>query len=556
MDTDTLYYGDCLDWCREWDDETVDLIYLDPPFKSDKNYNQLFTPNGGGQAQFRAFTDTWYWDDAAVSRYEQISSAIKRPSHKAISGLYSVLGETGMLAYLTYMAERLEQLARLLKPTGCIVLHCDSAACHFLKVLMDSIFGPKNFLSDIVWKRYAAHSLAKSGVDTITENLLFYAKDAMNFSADTVTEQLSEAKLNKRFRHLEKETGRYFQHCSLEKSSNSSSAGEVRVIQGREVTSELGWVWQQKTFDERLAKNPNLIYWTSAGRPRYKLYKDEYKGRPVGNIWTDIPYLSSGDSERLKYPTQKPLALLRRIIGSFSERDEVVLDPFCGCGTTVEAARELGRKWVGIDISAFAIEVIKQKRLKDTTIPTQGIPFDFKSAEKLSNEAPFDFEAWCITRLRGFSPNTRRTGDRGIDGRATLYKKPDDFDSRLALAQVKGTAKFNLGNLRDFLHVVRRENAALGIYITLNKVSSAKARAESRELGTVSYGGQSAFPRVQLWSIEEYFDHRMPGLPIMADPYTGDPIYQTEAFEQVDAPTRPRSGSSEIDPQLSIDFTN
>lgn len=529
MELDTLYYGDCLDWMQRWPPSSVDLIYLDPPFKSDKNYNQLFTPNGGGQAQYRAFADTWYWDEAASGRYAKISSALARPSHNAICGLHRILGETPMLAYMTYMAERLEAMAPLLKPTGCLLLHCDASASHYLKVLLDAVLSPGNFMADIIWKRYAAHSLAKSGVDTITDNILLYAKDAALFKAPTVTEPLPPAEAEKRFEHIEAETGRRYQHVPLEQSSNASSAGQERVIQGRKVISKIGWRWTQETFDKRLKENPYLIHWTNTGRPRYKLYQDEYKGRPTGNLWTNVGYISSGDSARL-YPTQKPLPLLKRIITAFTKPGQVVLDPFCGCGTTVQAADETDRRWAGIDISAFAIEVIKRHRFKNRAIPTRGIPYDFQSAIKLAGESPFEFETWCVTLLPGFSPNTQQRGDGGVDGRGMLAEKPSGAESRLALAQVKGTASFNLSAFRDFLHVVKRHKAAIGLYVTLHKVTSRKARAEARAAGTIQQVNIPELPRVQLYSVEEYFAGHQPLLPVMTHPVTGASMAQGDLF--------------------------
>ena len=234
-------------------------------------------------------------------------------------------------------------------------------------------------------------------------------------------------------------------------------------------------------------------------------------------------------NERLGYPTQKPLALLERIIKASSNRGEIVLDPFCGCGTAVDAARRLGRQYVGIDISSFAIDLIIEKRFNDRTIPTYGIPADMISARKLAREKPFDFESWAVTRMPGFAPNTRQHADGGVDGRATLADKPSDFDSKLALAQIKGGDSFSLSTLRDFIGVTHRDNAALGCYVTLEPVDTPQARMEVANSGKITVSGYT-YRRMQLWPVSDYFDDRLPNLPVMADPFTGKPLSQGRMF--------------------------
>ena len=274
------------------------------------------------------------------------------------------------------MAVRLLEMWRVLKDTGSIYLHCDPTMSHYLKLAMDAVFGKGNFLADITWKRYAAHSLSKSAVDTISDHLLYYAKDNEHVMANRVTSPLDTAELNRKFPYVETETGRRFQHVALEQNSNRSSAGEIRKIGDKTVTSDIGWRWSQATFDERIAKNPYLIYWTRTGKPRYKIYADEYAGEPVGNIWTDIPYLASGGSERTGYPTQKPVALLDRIIEASSNEGGIVLDPFCGCATTLVAADRLQREWIGIDISAKAAELVVERIRDDQGMFEDIVPRD------------------------------------------------------------------------------------------------------------------------------------------------------------------------------------
>ena len=238
--------------------------------------------------------------------------------------------------------------------------------------------------------------------------------------------------------------------------------------------------------------------------------------------------MGASRSERLGYPTQKPLALLERIIQASSNEGDVVLDPFCGCGTAIDAAQRLNRQWVGIDISSFAIDLIIEKRLMDRTVPTRGIPYDMASASKLAQEQPFNFESWAVTRLPGFAPNAKQVADGGVDGRATLAAKPDDHDSRLALAQVKG-GKFSLSSLRDFIGVTERDKAALGCFVTLYPAVTPATRTAVADFGKITVSGYE-YPRMQIWPISEYFERRMPLLPIMTDPYSGRALEQSRLF--------------------------
>jgi len=242
-------------------------------------------------------------------------------------------------------------------------------------------------------------------------------------------------------------------------------------------------------------------------------------GTPVDDVW-DIPIINPMSKERLGYPTQKPEALLERIIKASSNEGDVVLDLFCGCGTTIAVAEKLNRQFVGIDISSFAIDLVQDKRLKNKDIDIQGIPSDMKPAEKLAGNNPFNFESWAVTRLPGFVPNAKQIGDGGIDGRATLTNKPDNWDTKLALAQVKSGATFFLGHLRDFMHVIESNKAAMGCFVTLHPVDTTGSRKEIANASTVHVDNYD-FPRMQMWSIEDYFNQRPPRLPMMNDPYTG-----------------------------------
>jgi site-specific DNA-methyltransferase (adenine-specific) len=406
------------------------------------------------------------------------------------------------------MAPRLVELHRVLKPTGSLYLHCDPTASHYLKVMLDVIFGARNFMNEIAWKRYAAHSLSQGRYDRISDRILFYCKDIrVPRSFNPPTEALSDEEIAKRFPHIEPETGRRFQHVSLEQSSNKSSAGETRIIQGRVVVSEIGWRWTQETFDQRLRENPHLIYWTSTGRPRYKIYADEYKGKPVGDIWTDVPYLSSGDAERLGYPTQKPLALLERIIQASSREGDTVLDPFCGCGTAIVAAQKLNRRWIGIDITHLAIALIKY-RLSDMFDLKEGVdyrvigePTTVSEARALAQQDRDEFQKWAIGLIPRARPFQQKKGkDTGIDG--ILYFKDDKSDPKKVVIQVK-SGRVGVKDIRDFRGVMEREKATLGLFVTLEPPTQ-DMRHEADQAGFYTTPlGNLKIPRLQIRTIGE-----------------------------------------------------
>jgi site-specific DNA-methyltransferase (adenine-specific) len=508
MPENTLYYGDNLEVMRKYlPDECIDLVYLDPPFNSNRDYNLLFREPSGepAQGQIKAFTDTWQWSECA---YVEFCQTCPRELVELVQGFVRTLGRNDLTAYLVMMAPRLVELHRVLKPTGSLYLHCDPTASHYLKVMLDVIFGARNFMNEIAWKRYAAHSLSQGRYDRISDRILFYCKDSrLTRTFNPPTEALSEEEINERFPHVEPETGRRFQHVSLEQSSNKSSAGETRIIQGRTVVSEIGWRWSQETFDQRLKENPYLIYWTSTGRPRYKIYADEYKGKPVGDIWTDVPYLSSGDAERLGYPTQKPLALLERILQASSNEGDIVLDPFCGCGTAIVAAQKLNRRWIGIDITHLAIALIKY-RLSDMfdlkegeDYRVVGEPTTVAEARALALQDRDEFQKWAIGLIPRARPYQDKKGkDTGIDG--VLFFKDDLKDPKRALIQVK-SGRVSVKDVRDFRGVLEREGATLGLFVTLEPPTRDMVQ-EAEQAGFYTTPlGNLRIPRLQIRTVEE-----------------------------------------------------
>jgi len=469
MKRNTLYYGDCLEVMEKFDDNSVDLIYLDPPFNSKADYNIIFgTQSNGGDrndlAQLTAFTDTWEWDEKADRRVRLIKGAIAHPAHRAIRAFSEIYPDgSGMLSYLSYMAERIAAMRRLLKDTGTIYLHCDPNASHYLKLILDEVFGKANFRNEVIW-HYTGGGRSKTYFSRKHDVIFVYGKtDARIFNLDAI-------------RVPYKETSGYA------KSGITGKSGK------------------------RYAPHP--------------------KGTPVDDVW-NLPIINPMSSERLGYPTQKPLALLKRIVMASSNEGDLVLDPFCGCGTAIEAAHLLGRNWVGIDISSYAIEVIRRERMKDMRIDLAGVPKDAKGAADFSAQRPFEYEKWAVTRIPGFAPNTVQRGDGGIDGRALIFGAEKGED--LCIAQVKG-GKPNIDALRAFVSIIAGGKAAIGVFITLQKWDTPAVQKCVSDAGVFKRGA-TEFNRLVMYSIEDYFRGVEPKLPPLAHPRTGE-AFQAELIPQ------------------------
>jgi site-specific DNA-methyltransferase (adenine-specific) len=355
-----LFFGDNLYVLRdEIKNESVDLVYLDPPFNSKRDYNvYLKTPKGhDSDAQITAFDDTWHWGAQAEKEFDELLHQSNTDVSEMIQSLRHFLKESDLMAYLTLMANRLVELHRVLKPTGSLYLHCDPTASHYLKIVLDTVFGVPNFQNEIIWKRTSSHSDAKR-YPKITDTLLFYTK-SQNFTWNKLFGEYDENYLKTHYNSLDSE-GRRFQYGDLVKPKGS--VGYFYTLLGCPPPPN-GWRMPETRAEQWI--NEGRVEIPPTGNvPRYKRYLDEMEGTVVPNLWIDISPINSQGKDSLGYPTQKPVELLERIVQASSNKGDVVLDPFCGCGTAVHAAQKLEREWIGIDITHLAISLI-EKRMKD-----------------------------------------------------------------------------------------------------------------------------------------------------------------------------------------------
>lgn len=506
--TNKLYYGDNLTVLRESiADESVDLIYLDPPFNSNASYNVLFKAPSGeqSQAQIEAFDDTWHWNESAERAFDEVLTGKNSDAALMLKAMRSALGENDMMAYLAMMAVRLIELHRVLKPTGSLYLHCDPTANHYLKLLLDSVFGPRNFGNEIVWKRTSAKGLAFTRFARNHDILLRFTKsDAWIWNPIYVAHNPDY--VSRFYRHIEADTGRRY---TLDNLLNPNKNRPNLTYEFLGVTRV--WRWTRERMEK--AYSDGLIVQTGEGSvPRLKRYLDEQEGTPIDDIWTDIRPVQSQSDETLGYPTQKPVALLERIISVSSNEDDVVLDPFCGCGTTVHAAQKLNRQWIGIDITHLAIALIEH-RLKAAfpgiSYEVYGVPKDAAGAADLAVRDKHEFQKWIVATIEGQPYKGGRKGmDRGIDG--YLHFRDADKKPQTAIISVKGGG-IKSGDIRDLKGTIEREGAAIGIFLTL-KEPTREMEKEAASAGFYETGGRK-FPRIQILTAAQVIDDRRPQVP-------------------------------------------
>lgn len=489
-----LYYGDNLDVLRRHiEDDSIDLVYLDPPFNSNASYNILFAEHDGTKAasQIKAFGDTWEWDEGAARAYEEVVEGGGRVS-QAMQAFRAFLGDSNLLAYLAMMAPRLAELRRVLKPTGSIYLHCDPTASHYLKIIMDAVFGPENFRNEIVWRRTRGHNDAKlrrfgANHDTV----LFYSKSKeWRFNKMFSTRSADAPKTHDLYRHTD---GKLYRKGDCRAPGNRGPRYEWNGhVQHWRFTPEEA---------QRLEAEGRIVY-SKTGMPRVLRPVDLDRGSPLQDFWDDIDAPNAGSGELLGYPTQKPEALLERIIAASSDEGDTVLDPFCGCGTTITVAQKMGRRWIGIDITNLAITLIRS-RLTDTfaggaEYEVIGEPVSLPDATALAESDPYQFQWWALGLVGARPVEQKKGADKGIDGRIYFHEGPSQ--TKQIILSVKA-GKLHAPYVRDLRGVVERETAAIGVLLALDEPTKAmRTEAASAGFYTSPWGKHS---RIQILTIED-----------------------------------------------------
>lgn len=460
--SNVLYFGDNFELLKEYiKDETIDLIYLDPPFNSNANYNVIFqTPKKeDSPSQIQAFQDTWTWNDKTSYEFNQLLG-LEPKLVEVMKGLKLIIGKNDLLAYLTMMAIRIRELHRVLKETGSLYLHCDPTASHYLKLILDAVFEMKHFRREIVWDIAVLSGYKTQARNWIRghDTILYYSKsDEFTFNKLTVPHR---PEYIKRFNKTDEEGRKYF-----------------------------GGRGKRRYLDEVIKK-----------------------GKSIGDVWSDIMSFQQAPTakEKMGYPTQKPLSLLERIVKASSNEGDVILDPFCGCGTAIVASQRLNRNWIGMDITHLAIGLMEKRIYSEFGIKPKvvGNPASFTSSENLFKRSPLDFERWAVTRIEGIHPNKAQVGDEGIDGRG--YLGPES--QYKTIVSVKGGKQLNPAMVRELVGTVAREDASFGVLITIHNPTKGM-KEEAAKAGVVNTPLGYHFPKIQIYTISDYFNGRLAQLP-------------------------------------------
>lgn len=524
IDGNTLFYGDNLEVLRDHiPDESVDLIYLDPPFNSSRSYNVLFKDEGGTEsdAQITAFEDTWHWGPTAERTYDDLLTQAPDRVGAAVGALRQLVGTNQMMAYLVMMTARLVELHRVLKSTGSLYLHCDPTASHYLKILLDTIFGVENFRNEIIWKRTAAKGLATRRLPDNHDTILCYQKSdsaVWNMEAAFIPydQDNLDAKTAGKYT-LQDPDGRLYQLSDL---TNPNPDRPNLTYEFLGITKVWRWTKErmQKAYEEGLVIQPR-----PGAVPRYKRYLDEQRGKPLGDVWSDVDPLNSQARERLGYPTQKPLTLLERIVETSSNPGDVVLDPFCGCGTAIAAAQKLGRHWLGIDITHLSI-ALQKYRLRDMFDMTPGTdyrvigePVDLSGAQQLASENRYQFQWWALSLIEAQPVGStggregKKGSDKGIDGIIPFIEAGDK--RQRVVVQVK-SGHVGAALIRDLVGTLDREQAAIGVFITLEEPSRDMISEAAGAGFYESPGWKRKFPRIQILTIADLFSGKRVEMPL------------------------------------------
>ena len=518
-----LYYGDCLTVMDEYlRAGSVDLIYLDPPFNSNRAYNAIYKDETGRPLpdQIEAFCDLWALDSERERAIQYMPVMMRDAGiDDAAAQLWKLWlhalrhTQPRLLAYLSYMVERLLRMRPILKPTGSIYLHCDPTASHYIKVMMDAIFGHENFRNEIVWKRTTTHSDSKTW-SRVSDTILFYSK-GKRITWNTPHAPHSDEYVASKYKNDDGD-GRLY---TLDNMTSPNPRPNMMYEWKGFSTPVKGWRYSKETM-ARLDQKGRIWYpafkdgtLDTSRRPRLKRYLDEMKGGVMGNVWSDIPPINSQARERLGYATQKPLALLERIIQASSNEGDTVLDPFCGCATTLEAAHRLKRKWIGIDVAIHAVKRVAAIRLQDRLglvegkdYAIEGVPHTLEGARDLWQRDPYHFQKWAVEEIEGFV-TTRRTGDGGVDGRL-YFALPNVKDLQSMAIEVKGGHDVSIRDLRALRGVLENDDALLAGLIIMDKMGDRKTQNFQRfmaEAGDMDVLGMK-YPRMQMLTVPEILD--------------------------------------------------
>ncbi len=558
----TLYYGDCLTIMRErMQPQSVDLVYLDPPFNSKRDYNAIYKDETGRPLpdQVEAFTDTWTLDAESMGVINNLPILLSEHQingHSAeflamfLKGLSYI--QSDMAAYLSYMTERLLWIKRMIKPDGSIYLHCDPTASHYLKIVMDVLFGSKGYRNEIVWRRLIGGKSDAGQYGRSSDRLLYYSLSAnFVFNPPRLT-QHNEKTITKWYRN-EDEYGKYVNRPLTAAGGTKGDSGQPwrgkvptghwtvpRILQKRyeqETGQKLEGTVRERL--EILAEN-GYIDFSSSGLPSWRRYLREAQFPRIHDLWIDddVKPMSRNAKERLGYETQKPVALLERIIKTSSNPDDVVFDPFCGCATTIEAASKHGRNWIGIDITIHAIKRVARRRLQERLhlvlgkdYVLDGVPQNWEGAFELWWQDPYQFQKWCVEQVEGFV-TVKKTADAGIDGRIYFDMQGKKILQSMAL-EVKGGKNVSISDVGYLSSVLRYENVQMAGLITLHELGEQKIKNFKQKMaleGSVNIHGKE-YARMQMLTVKDILDGRrfdMPRAEGRSDSYDSDLFSQPQ----------------------------
>jgi DNA modification methylase len=541
VDTNALYYGDNLSILRDFiPDASVDLVYLDPPFNSQRDYNLIFRDKSGqrSDASILAFEDTWTWGPSASQQYDYLTNSARHQGRvpeavsQVIGALRTGINGSDMLAYLVEMTVRLVELRRVMKRGATLYLHCDPTASHYLKVILDALFGPEAFRNEIVWQRHNARSVVQNVWPRLHDVILWYGNGDGGSWAETTAPSTAVAEP-----HDIVQWSDGLRYRTKDLTGQGTRTGETgQPWRGIDPTPK-GRHWRMRHAALEALAEAGLVYWQKRGFPRERTAEPYVAGdrrAVVGDVWTDIDSINSGARERLGYPTQKPLALLERIVEASSKPGDIVLDPFCGCGTALVASQKLGRQWIGIDVTYLAIAVMKA-RLHDMfgiEAHIVGAPTEVEGARLLAQqglEGRYQFEHWALTLVDAHpagSGEKRKGADSGIDGKITFTDVGGVLSTVIVSVKSGGV---NRGMVSDLVGVVQREGAAMGLFVTLEEPSGPMKEEASKAGQFYSQVADRSYPKIQIMTIKDLLDGKKPQVPLLVL----QPFQQAEKLDTV-----------------------